>query len=97
MVLFRRVWSDRQERLDKRSLRPGPDAISGRSDRRLLLALASATEAMATHCDLLVDRLTAQEAVTADVAAPSARRSRSCGRRSSICSAAWPRCDEAES
>ena len=27
-----------------------------------------ATEAIATHCDLLVDRLAAQESVTADVA-----------------------------
>ena len=41
--------------------------VSGRSDRRLLLALASATDAVAAHCDLIVDRLTTQEAVTADV------------------------------
>ena len=67
VVLFRRVWSDRQIG-SGRSLRGWAGRISGRSDRRLLLALASATEAMAAHCDLLVDRLTAQEAVTADVA-----------------------------
>jgi len=42
--------------------------ISGRSDRRLLFALADATEAIAAHCDLLGDRLAVQEAVTADVA-----------------------------
>lgn len=41
--------------------------VSGRSDRHLLFALAQATEAIATHCDLLADRLAAQEAVTADV------------------------------
>ena len=32
-----------------------------------MLAQADATEAIAAHCDLLVDRLTAQEAMTADV------------------------------
>ena len=33
-----------------------------------MLAQADATEAIAAHCDLLVDRLTALEAMTADVA-----------------------------
>ena len=42
--------------------------VSGRSDRRLIMALAHATDALATHCDLLVDRLASQEAVTSDVA-----------------------------
>ena len=42
--------------------------MSGRSDRRLLLALAGAADAMATHCDLLADRLASQEAITADMA-----------------------------
>ena len=51
-----------------RSLRGWAARISGRSDRRLLLALASATEAMAAYCDLLVDRITSQEALTADIA-----------------------------
>jgi len=62
---FRRVWSDRNAAT--RSLRAWAGRVSGRSDRRLLVALAGATEALAVHCDQLVDRLTAQEAVTADV------------------------------
>jgi hypothetical protein len=41
--------------------------VSGRSDRRLLFALAQATEAIAAHCDLLADRLASQETITADV------------------------------
>jgi hypothetical protein len=32
-----------------------------------LLALAAATEALALHSDVLLERITAQEAVTADV------------------------------
>ena len=64
---FRRVWSDRNAGTT-RSIRAWAGRVSGRSDRRLLLALAGATEAMALHCDLLVERLTAQEVVTADVA-----------------------------
>ncbi len=50
------------------SLRAWAGRASGRADRRLLLASADATEAVATRCDLLSDRLAAQEAVTADVA-----------------------------
>jgi hypothetical protein len=50
------------------SLRAWAARVSGRSDRRLLDAVAHGTAAVATHCDLLVDRLAAQEAVTADVA-----------------------------
>jgi hypothetical protein len=68
---FRRVWSDRIA--TRRSLRSWAGRISGRADRRLLVALAGATEAMAVQCDLLVDRMTAQEAVTADVAASFGR------------------------
>ena len=64
---FRRVWSDKNAGA-ARSIRAWAGRVSGRSDRRLLLALAGATEAIAVHCDLLVERLTAQEAVTADVA-----------------------------
>jgi hypothetical protein len=64
---FRRVWSDSNAGTG-RSFRAWAGRVSGRSDRRLLLALATATEAVAAQCDLLVDRLTAQEAVTADVA-----------------------------
>ena len=62
-----RVWSDRNA-TTKRSLRSWAGRISGRVDRRVLVALVGATEAIATHCDLLADRLAAQEAVTQDVA-----------------------------
>jgi hypothetical protein len=41
--------------------------FTGRSDRRLLRAIADATEELAAHCDLMVDRLDAQHAVAADV------------------------------
>jgi hypothetical protein len=67
---FRREWSTRRAgtALSLRStVRSWAGRVSGRSDRRLLLALASATDAVAAHCDLIVDRLTTQEAVTADV------------------------------
>jgi hypothetical protein len=64
---FRRLWADKNHG-GTRSMRAWAGRVSGRSDRRLLLAVAGATEAMAAHCDLLVERLTAQEAVTADVA-----------------------------
>ena len=40
---------------------------TGRADRRLMFALANATDALARHLDWLVDRLSAQEALTADV------------------------------
>lgn len=63
---LRRVWPSRDAE-GRRSLRAWAGRVSGRSDRRLLLALANATATLSTHCDLLVDRLTAQEAVTADV------------------------------
>ncbi len=70
MQLFRRQWSNR--RLGASSslggrLRMWAGRVSGRSDRRLLFALADATAAVADHTDLLVDRLAVQEAVTADV------------------------------
>ena len=42
--------------------------VSGRSDRRLLFALAHATDELVTHCDRLEDRLHQQEAITRDVA-----------------------------
>jgi len=67
VVSLRRILSDRPAG-SGRSFRGWAARVSGRSDRRLLLALAGATDAMATHCDLLADRLAAQEAVTADVA-----------------------------
>jgi hypothetical protein len=40
---------------------------SGGSDRHLVAALADATTALATHCDLLADRLASQEVLTEDV------------------------------
>jgi hypothetical protein len=67
VAAFRRVWSDRNV-ATKRSFRSWAGRISGRADRRLLVALVGATEAIVTHCDLLADRLAAQEAVTEDVA-----------------------------
>jgi (p)ppGpp synthase/HD superfamily hydrolase len=42
--------------------------ISGRSDRRLLSALAEATDAIATQCDLLADRIAARDTVSSDIA-----------------------------
>ena len=46
---------------------PGWDGSRGDRTVTCSFALAQATEAIATHCDLLADRLAAQEAVTADV------------------------------
>ena len=66
MASFRRARSERNAGAT-RSLRGWAGRVSGRSDRRLLLAVATATDSVASHCDLLVDRLNAQEAVTADV------------------------------
>lgn len=63
---LRRVRSERNAGAT-RSLRAWAGRVSGRADRRLLVALADATDAVAAHCDLLVDRLNEQEAVTADV------------------------------
>jgi hypothetical protein len=59
-----RLWESR--RAGARTVRAWVGRVSGRSDRHLLFALAQATEAIAAHCDLLADRLAAQEAVTAD-------------------------------
>jgi hypothetical protein len=64
---FRRVRADRNA-TTTRSLRAWAGRISGRSDRRLLEAMAGATEAMVDSCDQLAARMTAREAVTADVA-----------------------------
>jgi hypothetical protein len=68
---FRREWSARRTGTAgsfRRAVRAWAGRVSGRSDRRLLLALASATDAVAAQCDHVVDRLTTQEAVGADVA-----------------------------
>jgi hypothetical protein len=67
LMSFRGVWTSWHAPA-ARSLRAWAGRVSGRSDRRLLGALAEATDAIATQCDLLTDRLTAREAVSADVA-----------------------------
>jgi hypothetical protein len=64
---FRRVRAN-WEGSGGRSFRSWAGRVSGRSDRRLLRALADATDAIADHCDQLADRLAAREAVSADVA-----------------------------
>ncbi len=67
VATFRRVWTQRAS-AGRQSLRRWAGRVSGRSDRRLLGTLANATDAVAVHVDLVVDRLNAQEAVTGDVA-----------------------------
>jgi hypothetical protein len=66
VATLRRVLADRNAA--PASLRAWAGRVSGRSDRRLLVALVGATEAIAGHCDQLAALLAAQEAVTADVA-----------------------------
>jgi len=69
--VFRQVWRHRRELSAAPrhgSLRTWAGRVTGRSDRRLISALASATDAVADHCDQLVNRLTSQEAKTADMA-----------------------------
>ena len=68
---FRQAWKHRRELATaprRGSLRTWAGRVTGRSDRRLMSALASATDAVTDHCDQLVDRLTSQEAKTADMA-----------------------------
>ena len=48
-------------------LRAWAGRVSGRADRRLLFAIAHATDAIAAHCDLIADRLATQETITADI------------------------------
>lgn len=43
--------------------------VTGRADRRLLMAVAEAVDALVAHCDLLTERLNSDESVNADVAA----------------------------
>jgi hypothetical protein len=50
-----------------RRLRAWAGRVSGRADRRLLFAIAHATDAIAAHCDLIADRLESQETITGDV------------------------------
>jgi hypothetical protein len=69
--VLRQAWQHQLE-MSGRSLLRSPRAwagrITGRSDRHLNLALASALDALASHCDHLVDRLASQDARTADIA-----------------------------
>jgi hypothetical protein len=64
---FRRTWSSWSSHTGY-SLRAWAGRVSGRSDRRLLRSLAEATDAIASQCDLLADRVAARDAVGADVA-----------------------------
>jgi len=67
VVSFRRVWAGRRA-TTRWSLRAWAGRISGRSDRRLLSALAEATDAIATQCDLLAERIAARDTASADIA-----------------------------
>jgi hypothetical protein len=67
MQSFRRTASSWNS-APTRSLRRWAGRVSGRSDRRLLRALAEATDAIAAQCDLLADRIEARDSVSADVA-----------------------------
>jgi ABC-type branched-subunit amino acid transport system ATPase component len=70
---FRNEWQQQLERAGARlplreRARRWAGQISGRSDRRLLFALAQATDALATHCDEMAAGLSTQGAVLEDVA-----------------------------
>lgn len=43
--------------------------VTGRADRRLLMAVAEAVDVLVAHCDLLTERLNSDESVNADLAA----------------------------
>jgi hypothetical protein len=67
---FRREWRSRgtsDNSSPGRRLRAWAGRASGRADRRLLFAIAHATDAIAAHCDLIADRLATQEAITGDI------------------------------
>lgn len=66
---FRREWvSRRSDTLSPRErLRAWAGRISGRADRRLLFAIAHATDAIAAQCDVIADRLATQETITGDI------------------------------
>ena len=64
---FHRTWSN-SNAPSRRSLRTWAGRISGRADRHLLHAMAETTNAIVMQCDLLADRITAREAVSAEVA-----------------------------
>jgi hypothetical protein len=69
--LMRQVWKDQVQPSRsswRRSLRVWLGRVSGRSDRRMILALAGAVDAIASHCDRLVDGLASQDVRTAETA-----------------------------
>ncbi len=49
------------------SVRAWAGRVSGRADRRLLFAVATATDALAERCDALADRLDSRDALMSEV------------------------------
>lgn len=70
VLRLRNEWANRvsPHASVRTTIRGWAGRITGRSDRRLLVALVDATNAVANHCDQLTDRLNAQEALSEDVA-----------------------------
>lgn len=68
---FRQAWvswgTGSHPSSPRRKLRAWAGRVSGRADRRLLSAVAHATDAVAAHCDLIADRLGSLETITGDV------------------------------
>ena len=70
---FRNEWRAQVERAEARlplraRARHWAGRISGRSDRRLLFAIARAADALAVRCDEMAERLSNQETIVEDVA-----------------------------
>jgi hypothetical protein len=70
---FKQEWRAQLERIQaplplRARARRWAGRVSGRSDRRLLFALAHATDALATHCNRLELRLHDEEALTQELA-----------------------------
>ena len=70
---FRNEWRAQVARAEARlplraRARRWAGRISGRSDRRLLFAIAQATDALAVRCDEMAERLSNQEGIVEDVA-----------------------------
>jgi hypothetical protein len=68
---LRELVETRNERAQATSfrirLRRWVGRVSGRSDRYLLLTVARATDALASQCDAIGNRITQQEAITRDI------------------------------
>jgi hypothetical protein len=71
---LRRELSSRREHPDARRSRPvrararaWAGRVTGRADRRLLDAIAGATEVLVRQCDLIIDRLETQEHQISDI------------------------------